>query len=128
MDLDIKLSVPQTRFMQRFDDPLVIMQCSVGAGKTYICALWLLINMLKGRRMVAGALTHGALMKTLFATVEELAFKLGFKSDINKQDKTIRVGSGITFGYSNEAPKDVLGLSNIYGLVIDEAARCCEEF
>lgn len=128
MDLDINLSVPQTQFMQRFDDPLVIMQCSVGAGKTYICALWLLINMLKGRRMVAGALTHGALMKTLFATVEELAFKLGFRSEVNKQDKTIRVGSGITFGYSNEAPKDVLGLSNIYGLVIDEAARCCEEF
>lgn len=128
MDLNINLSEPQTEFFRRFDDPLVIMQCSVGAGKTYVCALWLLINMLKGRRMVAGALTHGALMKTLFATIEEIAFKFGLKCDINKQDKTLRVGNGITFGYSNEAPKDVLGLSNIYGMVLDEAARCCKEF
>jgi hypothetical protein len=128
MDVNFKLSRPQEEFMRRFDDPLVIMQCSVGAGKTYICALWLIINMLKGRRMVAGALTHGALMKTLFATIEEIAFKIGVKCELNKQDKTMKVGSGITFGYSNEAPKDVLGLSNIYGICIDESARCCEEF
>lgn len=128
MDIKFKLSEPQKEFMRRFDDPLVIMQCSVGAGKTYISALWIIINMLKGRRMVAGALTHGALMKTLFATVEEIAYKIGVRCELNKQDKTIRVGSGITFGYSNEAPRDVLGLSNIYGCILDEASRCCEAF
>ena len=128
MRIPCKLSIPQERFMRRVDDPLVIMQCAVGAGKTYTCSVWLIAQMLQGRRMVAGALTHGALMKTLFRQTFELAWKWGLNPKLNKQDKTIRVGNGITYGYSNESPDDVLGLSDIYGLVIDEASRCCELF
>jgi len=128
MDIDCRLSVPQTEFLRRDEDPLLIWQAGVGSGKTFICSLYLIKHMLEGHRMVAGCLTHSALMKTLFSQCFDLAWKFGLNPVINKQDKTLKVGTGITYGYSNEAPNDVLGLSNIYGLVLDEASRCCEAF
>lgn len=128
MDIKAKLSVPQAEFIKRSEDPLVLFQAGVGSGKTFIASIYLISNMLKGRRMVAGALNHSALMKTLFRQTYELAWKWGLKPVINKQDKTLVVGDGITFGYSNDAPDSVLGLSDIYGLVLDEASRCCELF
>lgn len=128
MQIPCKLSKPQEEFMRRMDDPLVIMQCGVGSGKTYTSSIWSIAHMVQGRRLVAGALTHSALMKTLFRQIYELAWKWKLNPKMNKQDKTIRIGDGIIYGYSNEAPDDVLGLSDIYGLVVDEAARCCELF
>ena len=128
MKIQCRLSKPQEDFMRRADDPLVIMQCGVGSGKTVCASIWTITNMLQGRRLVAGALTHSALMKTLFRQIYELAWKWGLHPKMNKQDKTIKIGNGIVYGYSNEAPDDVLGLSDIYGLVIDEASRCCELF
>lgn len=128
MQIQCRLSKPQERFMRRADDPLVIMQCGVGSGKTVCASIWSITHMLQGRRLVAGALTHSALIKTLFRQIFDLAWKWGLHPKMNKQDKTIRIGDGIIYGYSNEAPDDVLGLSDIYGMVIDEAARCCELF
>lgn len=128
MNIDMQLSVPQAEFLKREEDPLLIFQAGVGSGKTFIASVYLISHMLRGRRMVAGALTHGALMKTLFAQAFDLAWGWGLDPVINKQDKTLRVGDGITFGYSSEAPNDVLGLSNIYGLVLDEASRSNELF
>ena len=128
MRITCQLSKPQEDFMRRAEDPLVIMQCGVGSGKTVCASIWTITNMLKGRRLVAGALTHSALMKTLFRQIYELAWKWGLKPKMNKQDKTITIGDGIVYGYSNEAPDDVLGLSDIYGMVIDEASRCCQLF
>ena len=128
MRIQCRLSKPQEEFMRRMDDPLVIMQCGVGSGKTVCASVWSITHMLQGRRLVAGALTHSALMKTLFRQIFEFAWKWGLKPKMNKQDKTISIGKGIIYGYSNEAPDDVLGLSDIYGMVIDEAARCSELF
>ena len=128
MDINSKLTAPQKEFLRRDDDGLLIFQAGVGSGKTFICSIYMIKHMLEGKRLVAGCLTHSALMKTLFRQCYELAWKWGLSPEINKTEKTLRIGEGIVYGYSSEAADDVLGLTDIYGMILDEASRCSEKF
>lgn len=127
MKIVTKLSEDQAKFLQRDNDPLVIFQAGVGSGKTYVCAIWIITQLLKNHNIVAAAQSHSALRKVLFRQVKVLLNKWKIRYKENKNDHTITVGKAILYGYSNEAPDDVLGLSDIFAVVIDEAARCCED-
>lgn len=128
MDINLPLTKGQAEFMRRYDEPLVIMHTSIAYGKSYIAAMYLITEMLKGRKCLAGAQTHSAIRKVLFTHMRNICRKIGVNYSENKTDRSIAVGSGITFAFSNESPDECLGMSECDCLVMDEASRLSEEF
>lgn len=126
MNIKVQLSRDQTEFMRRDNEPLLIFQAGVGSGKTYVCSIWIITHLLRGHNLVCAAQSFGALRKVLFKNIKDLLREWGINYSENKNDHTITVGEAILYGYSAESCDDVLGLSNIYGIIIDEAARTPE--
>ena len=44
----------------------------------------------------------------------------------NKEDRSIKIGTGTCYGFSGESPDECLGMTNAHGFIMDEAARCPE--
>jgi hypothetical protein len=123
-----KLTKGQAEFLRRADDPLVILSTSIAYGKSYAAALWIIMELVQGKKILAGAQSHGALRKVLFTHVKNLLYKFKIPFKQNKEDRSISVMGGSVYGFSNESPDDVLGMTDAEGFVLDEAARCSELF
>jgi len=124
---NFKLSRGQAEFIRRADDELVIMSTSISYGKSFVAALWLITEMFKGHKTMAAAQSHSALRKVLFDHIFNICAEYHIPYKRNKEDRSIKIGNGICYGFSGEAPNDVLGLTNTHSFVIDEAARCPEQ-
>lgn len=128
-NIEIALLPYQKQFIERSDEPLLILCTGISAGKTRAAAVWVLLECLKKRsRWIAGAQTFSALKNVLFREIENLliAWDIGYKY-VSGKEFTLENGSQI-FGATNENPNGVLGLTDIDGAVIDEAAYTDEEF
>lgn len=124
LNVNMKLSHGQHEFIRRYDDQLVIMSTSISYGKSFVSALWIITELLKGHKILAAAQTHGALRKVLFDHVFNICSKYHIPYKRNKEDRSIRIGKGICLGFSGESPDECLGVTNAHGFIIDEAARC----
>lgn len=125
-----ELSKWQKKFLERFDDPLVIACTAISAGKTRILATWLVLQCLKkpGIRGIIIAQNYKALTKVLIYEIMGFAAQIGVNIDWNKSSQELHFDNGsVLFCYSSENPSSLLGLSEIAILAIDEAAYCCEE-
>lgn len=128
--MDYQLSKWQKKFLERFDDPLVIACTAISAGKTRILATWLVLQCLKkpGIRGICIAQNYPALTKVLIREIIGFASQIGIIVHWNSSAKEIRFpNESLLFCYSSENPASILGLSEIALLAIDEAAYCCEE-
>ena len=128
--MNYQLSKWQKKFLERFDDPLVIACTAISAGKTRILATWLVLQCLKkeGIRGICIAQNYQALTKVLIREIIGFAAQIGVTLVWNSSAKEIRFpNNSILFCYSSENPSSLLGLSEIAILAIDEAAYCCEE-
>jgi len=128
--MNYQLSKWQKKFLERFDDPLVIACTAISAGKTRILATWLVLQCLKkeGIRGIIIAQNYKALTKVLIYEILGFAAQLGVNIDWNKTSQELHFDNGsVLFCYSSENPSSLLGLSEIAILAIDEAAYCCEE-
>ena len=128
--MEYQLSKWQQKFLERFDDPLVIACTAISAGKTRILATWLVLQCLKkpGIRGIIIAQNYKALTKVLIYEIMGFAAQLGIHIDWNKTSQELHFDNkSVLFCYSSENPSSLLGLSEISILAIDEAAYCCEE-
>ena len=117
-----ELSPFQVDFMRRKDEPLVILQTGVGAGKSRALAWWCIYRCKKGERVLAVAQNYRALCEVLFREIQIVCAQLGIDFEENKSSKTMRIGDGWVYGATGDNPKGILGFTDFTCAVFDEAA------
>lgn len=130
MNVELQLSKWQKEFMEHFDDDLFIVKAGVGAGKSRIMAIWIVLQCMKNpdMRCICIAQNYRALTKVLFREILIVSESMGINLTHNKSAVEIEFpNKSIIFGYSAENPDSLLGLTEISILCIDEAAYCSEE-
>lgn len=127
--INLKLSPFQKEFLERSNDPTLALQCGISAGKTRAGALWCLLQAANGKRIIAGAQNYRALKHVLFREIIGLSNLARIPFTQNKSDHTIEYANGgIIFGASADAETGLVGLSDISGVLLDEAALAPEDF
>lgn len=122
MNKSYELSPFQVEFMRRKDEPLVILQTGVGAGKSRALAWWCIYRCKRGERVLAVAQNYRALCEVLFREIQIVCTLIGIQFDENKSSKTIRIGNGCVYGATGDNPKGILGFTDFTCAVFDEAA------
>lgn len=117
---NVELSPFQVEFLRRKDEPLVILQTGVGAGKSRALAHWCVYTARKGYRILAVAQNYSALMEVLFREIEIVCAQIGITCD--KTGKKLHIGNGWIYGATGENPKGILGYTDFNAAVFDEAA------
>lgn len=121
----------QKEFLEkRRNDELVIMVTGVATGKTIALSRWFGENFLLGRSMIAGAQSFGALKKVLFKEIIRFFKLLDLEPILDKSEMSITMKGvdAIIYGVTNENYENNLGLSDMWGFGLDEAAYAKEDF
>lgn len=130
MNITNQLSRWQQDFLNRFNDDFVIACTAISAGKTRIVAIWTILQCIKkpGIRGIVIAQTYKSLDLVLMRELKKICagWKISYRLNNSKMEMTFSNGS-VLYGFSNENPDAVLGLTEISLLVIDEASYCCRE-
>lgn len=126
-NLDVTLSPFQADFLKRAEEPLVILQTGIGAGKSRALAWWLIMRATKGERILAIAQTFRALNFVLFREVIQICILCKIPFSQNKTEKVIKIGEGEIYGASGDNPEGILGFTDFTSLAIDEAGYIPEE-
>lgn len=98
------------------------MICGRAAGKSFIASLYIAINFLQGKRIVAMAQSYKALNEVLFLEITNRLRELSIPYRFDKSSMKITYGEGVIFGFSYENIEAVRGLSRISIAVLDEVA------
>lgn len=124
--MNFKVSAFQEEFLKRSEEPLVIIQSGIGAGKTRVLAYWCVDKLRQGKRGIVCAQTFGALHRVIFNEILGILNAMGHKYTYNKTEKEIVLleTGGTIFGATNENPSAILGLTNIHYAAFDEGAYC----
>ena len=133
--VDAPMSQFQLDFIERNDEPLLILQTGVGAGKTRAAAWSIVLKMLDGWRVLAIAQNSKALKMVLFRDILKILMTLMPDYDpskyYNKSEGHIGMppdfGDACCDGGTDENPSGILGFTEYDGVVIDEASRICLE-
>lgn len=133
--VDAPMSQFQLDFLERINDPLLILVTGVGAGKTRVAAYTIVLKMLDGWRVLAIAQNSKALKMVLFRDILKILMTLLPDYDpskyYNKSEGHIGMppdfGEACCDGGTDENPSGILGFTEYDGVVIDEASRICLE-
>ena len=133
--VDAPMSGFQLDFIQRNDEPLLILQTGVGAGKTRVAAWAIVLKMLDGWRVLAIAQNSKALKNVLYRDILKILMTImpDYRPDryYNKTDGHIGMppefGDACCDGGTDENPSGILGYTEYDGVVFDEASRICLE-
>lgn len=133
--IDAPMSQFQLDFLARQDDPLVILQTGIGAGKTRVAAWSIVLKMLDGWRILAIAQNSKALKMVLYRDILKILMTVLPDYDpekyYNKSEGHIGLppdfGDACCDGGTDENPSGILGFTEYDGVVIDEASRICLE-
>ena len=133
--VDAPMSQFQLDFLERINDPLLILVTGVGAGKTSVAAYTIVLKMLDGWRVLAIAQNSKALKMVLFRDILKILMTLLPDYDpskyYNKSEGHIGMppdfGEACCDGGTDENPSGILGFTEYDGVVIDEASRICLE-
>ena len=133
--VDAPMSDFQLEFLERINDPLVILQTGIGAGKTRAAAWTIVLKMLEGWRILAIAQNSRALKMVLFRDVLKILMTIlpdyNPEKYYNKTEAHIGMppdfGDACCDGGTDENPSGILGFTEYNGIVMDEASRICLE-
>lgn len=133
--VDAPLSLFQLQFIERNDEPLLILQTGVGAGKTRVAAYSIVLKMLEGWRVLVIAQNSHALKMVLYRDIIKILMTVLPDYDpskyYNKTEAHIGMppdfGDACCDGGTDENPNGILGYTEYDGVVIDEASRICLE-
>lgn len=133
--VDAPMSGFQLEFIGRNDEPLLILQTGVGAGKTRVAAWSIVLKMLDGWRVLAIAQNSKALKNVLYRDILKILMTLlpDYRPDkyYNKTEGHIGMppdfGEACCDGGTDENPSGILGYTEYDGVVFDEASRICLE-
>lgn len=128
---DAPMSAFQLEFLARNDEPLIILQTGIGAGKTRAAAWSIVLKLLDGWRILAIAQNSKALKMVLFRDILKILMTVLPDFDpetmYNKTDGHIGMpkdfGEACVDGGTNENPDGILGYTEYDGVVFDEASR-----
>jgi len=129
----VRFSPFQDEFLSRLNDPLVILQTGVGAGKSRALAWWLVIQAVSGLRIIAVAQTYRALTEVIFREIQIICTELNVECTVLEQKKIVKIGDngGCIYGASGDNPQGILGFTDFAAAVFDEAGyipRACYDF
>lgn len=125
--MKVELMPFQLEMLQRDSEKLLIACCGVSSGKTFAASIYIAMQLVQQKRIIAGAQNYTALNRVLFGEVIKRLSEWGIPYEYNKSEKEIRVGdNGVVFGATSENPEAILGLSEIQILVLDEAGFLSE--
>ena len=128
MRKELKLSHFQKEFIDRSDDPLLVLATGVSAGKSKVAGLWCVLETIKKPcRIIAAAQNFKALSEVLFREIKYWLDYFEIKYKYNFGQKFVLQNGSEIFGASAENPEGILGFTDISAAIIDEAAYCPEE-
>ena len=128
MRKEVKLSHFQKEFIDRSDDPLLVLATGVSAGKSKVAGLWCVFETIKKQcRIIASAQNFKALSEVLFREIKYWLDYFEIKYKYNFGQKFVLQNGSEIFGASAENPEGILGFTDISAAIIDEAAYCPEE-
>ena len=133
--VDAPMSGFQLDFVERNDEPLLILQTGIGAGKTRVAAWSIVLKMLDGWRVLAIAQNSHALKNVLYRDIIKILMTVlpDYRPDkyYNKTEGHIGMppdfGEACCDGGTDENPSGILGYTEYDGVVFDEASRICLE-
>ena len=133
--VDAPMSGFQLEFLERNNDPLLILQTGIGAGKTRVAAWSIVLKMLDGWRVLAIAQNSHALKNVLYRDIVKILMTVlpDYRPDkyYNKSEGHIGMppdfGEACCDGGTDENPSGILGYTEYDGVVFDEAGRICLE-
>lgn len=121
MNIRLKL-LPHQRKLMRSHAKKSLLLCGRGAGKSFICAVLILLTLLQGKNVLVGGSRYDTIHDTLLAEIKELAFKWCVFDRIEWHEKPMRMDFGnahVWFG-TYEAPQSSRGYSKVSLLILDE--------
>lgn len=129
--VDSPMSDFQLEFLERNDEPLLILQTGVGAGKTRAAAWAAVLKMLDGWRILCIAQNSRALKMVLYRDILKILMTVLPDYDpgkyYNKTEGHIGMppefGEACCDGGTDENPSGILGFTEYDGVIIDEASR-----
>lgn len=121
--MKVELMPFQMEMLKRDDEKLLIACCGVSSGKTYAASIYIAMQLVKQRRIIAGAQTFTALDRVLLGQVIQRLSEWHVPYEYSRTAKEIRVGrEGIVYGTTSEHPEGILGLSECHCMILDEAS------
>lgn len=91
-------------------------------SKSYVASLYIVVNFLRGLRVIALAQNFKALNEVLFMEIRARLDEMEIDYHFERQNMKITYGKGVIFGASYENLESIRGLSRISVAVCDEAA------
>lgn len=133
--VDAPMSGFQLDFLQRSNEPELILQTGVGAGKTRVAAWTAVLKMLDGWRILCIAQNSKALKMVLYRDILKILMTILPDYDpakyYNKTEGHIGMppdfGDACCDGGTDENPSGILGFTEYDGVIIDEASRISAE-
>ena len=121
--MKVELMPFQMEMMRRDSEKLLIACCGVSSGKTFAASIYIAMQLVQQKRIIAGAQNYTALNRVLYGQVIKRLREWGVPYEYSKAEKEIRVGeNGVCYGATSENPDAILGLSDCHCLILDEAS------
>lgn len=121
MDIRLKLLPHQIKLLRSTARKSLLL-CGRGAGKSYICAVLILLTLLQGKNVLVGGSRYDTIHDTILAEIRNLATAWGVFDLIVWHEKPMRMDFGsahVWFG-TYEAVQSSRGYSKVSLMILDE--------
>ena len=123
LEIDLSGLLPHQRKLITSDSKQSILICGRGAGKSYACAVLILLTLLKGQNVLVGGQRYETLQTTLLEELKNIAMQWGLYEYIQWRlsPMMLTLGNAQCHFGSYEAVDAVRGYSKVSLIILDEA-------
>lgn len=123
LEIDLSGLLPHQRKLITSDSKQSILICGRGAGKSYACAVLILLTLLKGQNVLVGGQRYETLQTTLLEELKNIAMQWGLYDYIQWRlsPMMLTLGNAQCHFGSYEAVDAVRGYSKVSLIILDEA-------
>lgn len=123
LEIDLSGLLPHQRKLIKSNSKQSILICGRGAGKSYVCAVLILLTLLKGQNVLVGGQRYETLQTTLLEELKNIAMQWGLYDYIQWKlsPMMLTLGNAQCHFGSYEAIDAVRGYSRVSLIILDEA-------
>lgn len=123
LEIDLSGLLPHQRKLITSDSKQSILICGRGAGKSYACAVLILLTLLKGKNVLVGGQRYETLQTTLLEELKNIAMQWGLYEYIQWRlsPMMLTLGEAHCWFGSYESVDAVRGYSRVSLIILDEA-------
>ena len=123
LEIDLSGLLPHQRKLITSDSKQSILICGRGAGKSYACAVLILLTLLKGKNVLVGGQRYETLQTTLLEELKNIAMQWGLYEYIQWKlsPMMLMLGDAHCWFGSYESIDAVRGYSRVSLIILDEA-------